>query len=101
MPPSKMAEWFKDRRWRVVDVSGLGNVPRGDGEGADILVRFDHGTFTVEPPGVFRSPLSGNPGRKGVLLQEVDAEGADIPGAQLPFGEPIVVKARREFGAIV
>jgi hypothetical protein len=105
MPPSRMAEWFEGRRWRVVKISGLATIPQkaveGEEDAADILVRFKGGKFTVNPPGAFKSPLSGNPGLHGVLLQEVDAEGNDIPGAQYPFGEAAVKDARRDFHAIL
>ncbi len=110
MPPSKMDEWFQTRWWRVVDANGTAHLPAtlltegGTEAGEDepmLAVEFTHGHFTVEPPGAFRSPLSGNPGRKGVLLQEVDAEGKDIPGSRYPFGEPAVEKARGHYGAIV
>jgi len=107
MPPSKMAGWFRDRRWRVVtEAHGTGfvplpNAPEDDLEGGYIPVVFDHGKFTVGTGGAFRSPLSGNPGLKGILLQEVDADGNDIEGSREPFGEPAVRAAREEFNAIV
>lgn len=107
MPPSKMATWFEDRRWRVVtEADGQGFVPYSDEAGSDgyIPVTFRQGAFVIgvhEPPGAFKSPLSGNPGVRGILLQEVDAEGNDIEGSRHPFGEPAVKEAREKFGAIV
>lgn len=106
MPPSRMAEYFKDRRWRIrTEANGPASVEQEPVDGEDdlppIAVKFRHGWFTVEAPGAFRSPLSGNPGRKGVLLQEVDADGNDIPGSLYPFGVPVLKAAREEFHAIV
>jgi hypothetical protein len=99
VPPSKMDEWFQARWWRVVDANGTAHLLQEDGD--LVKAEFIHGHFTIESPGAFKSPLSGNPGRKGVLLQEVDAEGKDIPGSRYPFGEPAVEKARGHYGAIV
>jgi len=102
-----MATWFEGRRWRVVtEADGQGFVPYGDEAGSDgyIPVTFKQGAFIIgshEPPGAFKSPLSGNPGIRGILLQEVDAEGNDIPDARFPFGEPAVKEAREKFNAIV
>lgn len=107
MPPSRMAEYFKDRRWRIVtEATGAAFIPATEGpleteEGPVIPVHFDRGRIRIDAPGAFRSPLSGNPGRSGFLLQEVDADGNDIPGSQYPFGEPAVKAAREDFHAIM
>lgn len=104
MPPSKMAEWFENRRWRVVDANGTAFIPNQQAEAEEeplIRATFRHGRFTVDSPGAFSSPLSGNPGRHGILLQEVDADGVDIPGSRYPFGVPVVKDARTKFRAIV
>lgn len=90
----KWAEYFGTRKWRVAtEVTGSAEV---DG----IEVRYDRGQCTVEPPGAFRSPVSGNPGRAGVLLQEVGPAG-DIEGSLELFGKSAVDRARKEFRAIV
>lgn len=98
---SNKDEWFSGRRWRVVtEADGDGFVSLENG-GGHVPVRFDKGRFAVEPPGAFRSPLSGNPGRRGVLLQEVDAGGRDIPGSRFAFGEAAVSQARKDYHAIL
>lgn len=101
MPPSKMDEWFKDRRWRVLtEATGQGFVPPGE-VGEHLSVTMEQGHFVVESPGAFKSPLSGNPGRRGIVLQEIDAEDKDIDGSRYPFGEPAVKAARETYGAVI
>lgn len=90
----RWAEYFAARKWRVAEeVSGNTRVN-------GVKVYFAKGRFTVEAPGAFRSPVSGNPGRIGVLLQEVGEDGADIADSLVPFGKPAVERARKEFNAI-
>lgn len=93
------------RRWRVAEeLTGL--VP-ADGYHEDrvlqagVPVAFDHGTFEIPAPGAYRSVLSTNLGRRGVVLQETDATGAkDIPGSRIAIGAPAVRRAREVFGAV-
>jgi hypothetical protein len=92
-------ELFRDRRWRVAEeVSG----EHVQGKGAPrIRVTFTRGLFEITAPGAFRSPLSTNLGRRGVLLQETDATGAaDIPGSRMAVGAAAVKKAREQYSAV-
>ncbi len=88
-------ELFKGRYWRVAEeVSG---AIEQDG----CQVTFRRGVFAVAAPGAFRSLLSTNLGRRGVLLQETDPTwSVDIPGSRAVFGEPAVKRAREEYGAV-
>lgn len=91
-------KWFKDRKWRVLEeCSGTATV-RG------IAVKFRRGVFDIIPGkngGAFRSPLSTNLGRHGLVLQETNADGSlDIPGSRAVFGESAVKRARAEYGAV-
>lgn len=95
---SSLADWFATRRWRVyAEADGDGTIAAANGD--DIAVHFKKGRFWVESPGAFTSPL-GNAGRNGVILQEVDAAGNDIPGSQAAFGSSVVARAREEYGAV-
>jgi hypothetical protein len=93
---SKWDELFGTRRWRVA-AEWSGYVEPDEGG----RVTFDHGEFTIDAPGAFRSPLSTNLGRVGVLLQEVAPDGSDVPDSLIPFGQPAVKRAREEFHALV
>lgn len=100
---SKLDEWFTGRRWRLVtelDGEKSVQVTGGDGKPVPVAVTFSKGHFEIDPPGAFASPL-GSRGRTGVLLQEVDGSGADIPGSLTAWGEATFIKARRTYGAIV
>lgn len=81
------------RRWRVA-AEYTGTSPGG--------VVFRRGRFELPPNQAYESPLSANRGRRGVLLQEVDAEGHDIAGRGhlAVFGEGALKRARNEFKAI-
>jgi hypothetical protein len=88
-------EWFAGRHWRVAE-EVTGTVEQ-DG----VQVTFTRGAFTIAPPGAFRSALSTNLGRKGLLLQETDVTGAhDITGSRAVFGTSAVAKARERFGSV-
>jgi hypothetical protein len=91
-------ELFRDRHWRVAEeVTGQRSVP---GE-PPVVVTFDRGRFSVAAPGAYRSPLSTNLGRRGVVLVETDDAGAlDIPGSRIAVGEPALNRAREKFGTI-
>lgn len=96
---TKWEKYFKDRHWREAE-EYTGTVDTGSfHKRKPVRVVFDHGKFRVEN-GVFRSPLSANLGAHGVLLQEVDRFGNDIPGSLAAFGELAVRQARREWQAI-
>jgi hypothetical protein len=91
-------ELFKGRKWRVAEeVSGAAADP-GQPE---VPVTFERGRFEIPAGAAFRSPLSTNLGRRGVLLQETDESGAaDIPGSRIAVGESAVRKARSAFSAV-
>lgn len=90
-----------DRKWRIAEeVSGEVTVPAVKGQ-QEIAVKFDRGRFTITAPGAFRSPLSTNLGRRGVLLQETNPTGdVDIPGSRMPVGDPALRRASKEFEAV-
>ena len=87
-------EYFSDRRWRIA-AEYTGTSPGG--------VDFRKGRFELPVGQVYESPLSANRGRRGVLLQEVDADGRDItgPGHLEVFGDGAYKRARNEFRAIL
>jgi hypothetical protein len=92
------------RKWRVAEEM-TGTVPADGYLGADVLpglpVKFERGRFELPVGAAYRSLLSTNLGRRGVLLQETDETGAsDIPGSRIAVGEPAVAKARQEYGAV-
>jgi hypothetical protein len=92
------------RKWRVAEeVTGteLANGDTGAGLIAGIPVVFDRGRFELPPGAAYRSLLSTNLGRRGVLLAETSADGAaDIPGSRIAVGEPAVKRAREEYSAV-
>jgi hypothetical protein len=87
-------EYFSARHWRVA-AEYTGTSPGG--------VEFRKGKFELPLGQVYDSPLSANRGRRGVLLQEVNADGNDIPGlGHLEvFGDGAYKRARSEFKAIL
>lgn len=93
---------FKGRKWRVAEEL-TGDVPvpperPGDAPG---LVRFDRGWFSMGEPYAYRSPLSTNLGRRGVILAETDDAGsADLPGPRIAVGVHALRKARLQYGAV-
>jgi hypothetical protein len=97
-------ELFGGRKWRVaeeltgtVEVDGFCETDVIPG----VAVTFARGRFELPAGAAFRSPLSTNLGRRGVVLQETSADGsADIPGARLAVGEGAVARAREQFSAI-
>lgn len=100
---SSTGQWdamFGDgQKWRVCEeVTG---AIEQDG----CTVTFDRGQFEITPlterGGAYRSPLSTNLGRRGVLCVRTDAAGAtDLPGTRQAFGAAAVERARKEFGAV-
>lgn len=96
---SSTGQWealFGDgQKWRVCEeVTG---VIEQDG----CRVAFDRGQFEITAPGAYRSPLSTNLGRRGVLCVRTDAAGAtDLPGSRQAFGAAAVERARAEYGAV-
>jgi hypothetical protein len=89
------------RKWRVAEeLSGDELAPAGPGE-PEVLVRFDRGWFSMEAPGAYRSPLSTNLGRRGVVLVETDDSGSsDFPRSRIAIGVHALRRARRDFAAI-
>jgi hypothetical protein len=83
------------RKWRVAEeVSGEAV------EGRHRVV-FDRGWFELPPGAAFRSLLSTNLGRRGLLLTETNADGSqDIPGSRIAVGVASVNRAREQFSAV-
>lgn len=94
-------ELFGSRKWRVAEeVTGEARVSPGRGQ-PKVRVTFDRGTFEIDPPGAYRSPLSTNLGRRGVVLQETDPAGeADIEGSRITIGPGSLQRAREQFAAV-
>ena len=89
------------RKWRVAEeLTGDIAAAAGPGE-PEVLVRFDRGWFSMQAPGAYRSPLSTNLGRRGVVLVETDDSGSvDCPGTRIAIGVHALRRARREHAAI-
>jgi hypothetical protein len=91
-------ELFLTRKWRVGE-EFTGTATRRGRKGP-VSAQFSRGNFTITG-GAYRSPLSTNLGRHGVLLVETNADGsADIPGSRLAVGAAAVTKARQQYGAV-
>ena len=83
------------RKWCVAEEVTGRRQSRG------YMVTFDRGRFELPAGAAYRSLLSTNLGRRGVLLVETDDAGVhDIPGSRIAVGEPAVQRAREQFGAI-
>ena len=83
------------RKWRVAEEL-TGVLPDS---GYDVL--FDRGRFELPPGAAFRSLLSTNLGRRGVILVETGDDGStDFPASRIAVGTAAVDKARRDYGAI-
>jgi hypothetical protein len=91
----KFAEWFANRRWRVMsEVSGERTTEAG------VTIKYDGGHFVVDKPGVFQTPL-GHRGREGFIVREVGADGSDLPDGQtVPFGLSVLQRAAAQFQAV-
>lgn len=83
------------RKWRVAEeVTGV-VAERG------YPATFTRGRFELPVGVAYRSLLSTNLGRRGVLLVETNASGSrDIPGSRIAVGEAAVSRARTEFSAV-
>ena len=88
-------ELFASRRWRVAEEL-TGSVRHNKA-----LVVFERGEFELPVGSAFRSLLSTNMGRRGVILQETDLEGtADIPRSRIAIGIKSLAKARADYSAV-
>jgi hypothetical protein len=88
-------ELFGSRKWRVAE------EVTGELTEAGFTVRFSRGRFELPLGAAFRSVLSTNLGRRGVVLTETNADGsADIPGSRIAVGEAAVSRARAQFSAV-
>jgi hypothetical protein len=92
------------RKWRVAE-EVTGTVAADGYRDADVVrgvpVVFDHGRFELPEGAAYRSLLSTNLGRRGVLLVETSADGStDVPGSRIAVGEPAVKKAREQYAAV-
>jgi hypothetical protein len=86
------------RRWRIAEEL-TGNSP--DPAVPDSVVRFDRGWFTMTEPFAYRSPLSTNLGRRGVVLVETDASGSsDVPGSRIAVGVHALKRARLDYASV-
>ncbi len=98
----KLAEWFRGRHWRVLtEIDGDRVWPPGAGAGDPeaIIIRFSRGSFVIDRPGCYASPL-GHKGRQGVLVRETDEAGSDLPsGTVTQFGLGTLRSAVRDYGA--
>jgi hypothetical protein len=84
------------RKWRIAEELS-GDVPVEPG----VTVRFDRGWFSMEAPGAYRSPLSTNLGRRGVVLVRTSDDGSvDSPGSRIAIGVHALKRARLQFNAV-
>lgn len=91
------------RRWRVCEEL-TGRVAADGVLGGKVVpglaVIFDRGTFEC-PGGAYQSVLSTNKARRGVVLQETNADGsADIPFSRVAVGVPAMQRAREQYAAV-
>jgi hypothetical protein len=88
----RLAPWFEHHRWRV--------MAEQDGEvtTAGVRISYDAGSFEIDPPGVYVTPF-GQRGRRGVLVERIDGEDADLP-VEAAFGESLLRRAQEAFGTI-
>lgn len=85
-------EYFAARKWRLAtEKSGM--VTDGPA-----TIRFLQGGFVIEG-GKFSGPGSSARGSKGYLLQEVAADGSDIPGSLVAVGQ-VTLRTARKSGAV-
>lgn len=83
------------RKWRVAEEL-TGTLPDS---GYDVT--YDRGRFELPPGAAFRSLLSTNLGRRGVVLVETSPDGStDIPGSRIAVGAGALERARKEFSAV-
>jgi hypothetical protein len=83
------------RKWRVAEEVTFEVTEDG------FEVRCVRGRFELPPGAAYRSPLSTNLGRRGLVLQETDSSGShDVPGSRIAIGEAAVNRARSEFSAV-
>jgi hypothetical protein len=83
------------RKWRVAE------EVTGEAAEGGFTVKFTRGRFELPTGAAYRSPLSTNLGRRGLVLVETSADGsADIPGSRIAVGEAAVNRARSQFSAV-
>jgi hypothetical protein len=83
------------RRWRVAEEVS------GEAAEAGYTVKFTRGRFEIPVGAAYRSPLSTNLGRRGLVLIETSADGStDVPGSRIAVGEAAVSRARSQFSAV-
>jgi hypothetical protein len=91
------------RKWRVAEeLTGTAHVDGLDEGGpVQVAVTFARGEFELSAGTAYRSLLSTNLGRRGLVLQETDDSGSsDIPGSRIAVGYVALDKARSRYGAI-
>jgi hypothetical protein len=85
----------RGRKWRVAEEL-TGEVAAGG-----YTVTFTRGRFEIPAGAAYRSPLSTNLGRRGLVLIETNTDGsADIPGSRIAVGDAAVSRARTQFSAV-
>lgn len=83
------------RKWRVAE------EVTGEATEGGHTVKFTRGRFELPVGAAYRSPLSTNLGRRGLVLVETSADGStDIPGSRIAVGEAAVSRARTQFSAV-
>jgi hypothetical protein len=83
------------RKWRVAEEVS------GEVKEAGFTVKFARGRFELPEGAAFRSLLSTNLGRRGLILVETSPDGSqDIPLSRIAVGEHSVARARKEFSAV-
>lgn len=88
-------ELFSGRKWRVAEEVTGEVTERG------FTVTFSRGRFEIPQGAAYRSPLSTNLGRRGLVLIETNADGSlDLPGSRIAVGEAAVSRARAQFSAV-
>lgn len=91
------------RKWRVAEeMTGVVQArPADSPRGRRVAVKFTRGHFELPEGAAFRSPLSTNLGRRGLVLQETDASGeTDIPGSRVAIGNHAAERVREQYSAI-
>lgn len=93
----EVERWFgSGRRWRICTELD-GPVSLGEDKPSAI---FRRGEFTLDTPWTFLTPL-GRRGTAGVVIQEVDEAGNDVPGSRATFGMQQLKRVARQYNGCV
>lgn len=93
---SEVEAWFgHGRRWRIcTELNGPAELKSG------ASATFRNGHFTLDPPWSYLTPI-GHRGASGVVLQEVDSDGSDVPGSRSAFGLQQLKRVSRQYPGCV